>query len=476
MRLFTRTRLVAVALAGGGCALALGELLAPTACSSASGGGGTGTLNPAGPPIVIGVPNEETGSLMGNRRAFNTAVQLAEQQINASGGILGRQITFTVRDDTSTAAEATSVSEGLIAGGALALVGPGGSSLVAAVEPLAPKDSVVEVSASATAVSLTSDQSNSSGWFFRTVPNDSLQGKAVALFALNGPHPDAGSGQCHTMDVVHNTDAYGMPLAATLESVFKAAGGTVISDIGVNENAAGSYMTQVNQIVSMDKPDCLVLAVYAPVGDVFLQNLADAITASPGTLPQGFFVIATDGCYDNTFITGGSASHDASVDSWVNGSYPGAPPVYGTVAYTNNHQRKQYIDLLSLYVADIGLPTGASDMDPYTSTEYDAAVLIALAIQAAGSTSDPKAIQAAMFNVSHGKGSNAAPFGPAQLPEAIATLRTGGDINYQGASGDVDFSPSGDVISDFLVWQVQGGAFANHSSISDLALGTDGGS
>ena len=43
-----------------------------------------------------------------------------------------------------------------------------------------------------------------------------------------------------------------------------------------------------------------------------------------------------------------------------------------------------------------------TDLDPYTSSQYDAAILLALAIQAAGST-DGAAVQAAMFNVSRGK-------------------------------------------------------------------------
>jgi ABC-type branched-subunit amino acid transport system substrate-binding protein len=469
-----------LALTGALCVLGVVPAVAPFACSSGGGGGGgTGALSPAGTPLVIGVPNELTGSLEGTARAFNGAVQTAQQEINAAGGILGRQVTFAVKDDTSEPAEALSVAKGFVSGGAIGLIGPGGSSMVQSVEPFAAMSKVVEISASATAVSLTASQSNQTGFFFRTVPNDSLQGQAVALFALSGPG-DAGASACQTMVVVHNNDTYGIPLAQTLESVFTSKGGTVLADISIPENALASYNTsapnnQVAQVLAA-APQCLVLAVYAPAGDAFMQNLSDALPGgmnpmAPADWSKSFFVIATDGCYDPSFISGGNpGSMDASANSWVNGTYPGSPPLYGTVASTNDHDRQYYNQLEALYVADVGFAPGQTDMDPYTSTEYDAAVLIALAIQAAGSATDGAAIQKAMFAVSHGTTSNPTPFGPAQLPDAIATLRSGGDINYQGASGDVDFNAQGDVVSGYLVWRIQGNAFVSFTTIGESLL------
>jgi branched-chain amino acid transport system substrate-binding protein len=144
--------------------------------------------------------------------------------------------------------------------------------------------------------------------------------------------------------------------------------------------------------------------------------------------------------------------------------------MYGTVALTNDPSRPQYNDLVALYVAEVGLGAGKTDLDPYTSNQYDAAILTLLAMQAAGTTTDGAAIQKAMFAVSHGRGTSATPYGPADVGDAITALQQGHDINYQGASGDVDFDAQGDVVADFLVWQVQGTGFVNHDTISATLL------
>jgi ABC-type branched-subunit amino acid transport system substrate-binding protein len=109
-------------------------------------------------------------------------------------------------------------------------------------------------------------------------------------------------------------------------------------------------------------------------------------------------------------------------------------------------------------------------MDPYTSNEYDAAVLVALAIQQAGGLNDPLKIRDAMFGVSRGVTSSPAVFGPSQVAEALEAILQGQDINYNGASGHVDFTPSGDVVADFIVWQVNGGQFVTHARIPAAQL------
>jgi neutral amino acid transport system substrate-binding protein len=93
-------------------------------------------------------------------------------------------------------------------------------------------------------------------------------------------------------------------------------------------------------------------------------------------------------------------------------------------------------------------------------------------MEAAGSSTNGPAIQQAMFNVSRGKSCSATPYGPLDLGDALSAVAAGGDINYQGASGDVDFDDYGDVVGDFLVWQVQGSSFVNHTVISSTKLAT----
>ncbi len=45
------------------------------------------------------------------------------------------------------------------------------------------------------------------------------------------------------------------------------------------------------------------------------------------------------------------------------------------------------------------------------------------------------------------------PFTPAQVGEALLAIRQGQDIDYKGASGNVDIEPNGNVKSGFIVWE-----------------------
>ncbi len=453
---------------------------AAVGCGAAAAGGDGGNQDPAGLPIVIGASVSLTGALAGNARAETSGLLAAAAQINALGGILGRTVQVNAQDDTSLPQGATSVVMGLFnTTQATALIGPTGSAQVLAIEPYIMSNGFLDTSATATSAQLTQGYGPKTGIFFRTVPSDAYQAVAVALFAQQGPGGDPGKGGCETMDVVHNNDAYGNPLSQAIEAYFMAHGGTVPphGDFPVPENALSSYDSQITQLFK-DLPDCLVLAVYPPVAAQFMEDLSMSLTSvAPKGWSPTFFVIGTDGTYDPSLLTDGlSNPADPTSQSFVNGT--SGPPMYGTVAYTNNHDRPQYNELVTLYDAEVGLQPGQTDLDPYTSNVYDAIVLELLAMQAAGTT-HARPVQQAMFNVSRGKSCGATTYGPADLPAALAALQKGADINYQGASGNVDFDDYGDVIADFLVWQVQpsskapaGSAFVNHSVIASAALQT----
>jgi neutral amino acid transport system substrate-binding protein len=481
----TRPRAVGLALAAAGT---LGSLLvsllpatgslAASGCGTNAAGGGTGNQDPAGVPIVVGASLPLTGALSGNARALQGGLLAAVAQVNALGGILGRQVVINAQDDASIPSQASTVAMSLVSAQVLAMIGPTGSQQVSQILPYITMNGLLDVSATATSAALTSMYAPKQGVFFRTVPSDAYQAIAVALFAKEGPAGNAAKGGCRTMDVVHNADTYGDPLSKAIESYFTSHGGTVPpkGDFPVPENAQGNYNAQVAQVLK-DLPDCLVLAVYPPTAAQFMHNLSDALASgAPTGWSNDFFVIGTDGAYDPSLITDGLANpSDPTSQSWVNGTY--GPPVYGTVALTNDPTRPQYNELVSIYDAEVGLQPGQTDLDPYTANQYDAIVLELLAMEAAGTTTQPRAVQEAMFNVSRGKSCSATPYGPADLADAIAALQKQGDINYQGASGDVDFDDYGDVVANFLVWQVKpdksaatGSSFVNHTEISAMQL------
>jgi ABC-type branched-subunit amino acid transport system substrate-binding protein len=443
--------------------VASGAVAFDLACRAPADGGGDGGLNPAGPPIILGASMGITGGLSGNTRAFKGAIAVATQQINAAGGVLGRQVQFVIEDDESDPTYVTTAVNNLLADGAKAILGPGDSTQVTTVMPLLAMDQIVNVSATATSILLTQGQTAPNpGWFFRTVPNDSYQGKAVVEFALEGPNPDAGVAACRKMAIVYNQDAYGMPMDAIIEPAMTQAGGSIVASISVPEATLASYSMQAQQIVTAE-PDCMVMVVFAPTGAQLVHDVKAAITADTSYDWSKFFIIGTDGCYDPTFIVDGRQDPNNPMSPSV------VEGVYGTNADTAP-PTPEYSELQSLYDTQVGLQADQTDLDPYTSNEYDAAVLVALALQRAGGLSDPITFRNAMFAVSRGLTATPLVFGPSQVPQALQAVAQGQDVNYNGASGNVDFTPSGDVVADFIVWQVVGGQFVTHARIPAAQL------
>ena len=109
-----------------------------------------------------------------------------------------------------------------------------------------------------------------------------------------------------------------------------------------------------------------------------------------------------------------------------------------------------------MYNASFPLADGAIT-GQYVANIYDAAILSVLAIEQAGGVGSSSKIRDALFDVSSGGTS----FGPAQLDDALHAIRQGVDIDYDGASGSCDFDDNGNVVTNYIVWQVQNGAFSN---------------
>ena len=96
---------------------------------------------------------------------------------------------------------------------------------------------------------------------------------------------------------------------------------------------------------------------------------------------------------------------------------------------------------------------------PYAYQSYDAAAVLLLAMQAAGST-EPDVYKDYIDDVANEGGTK---IFAGQLSKGLRILKDGGKIDYVGASG-VEFSDSGDSIGDFqsvsfLNGQLQTGDF-----------------
>lgn len=457
-----RRRGVALAIAACAASYAAG-----VGCSTSSSPpqGTSSSTTAAGEPIVIGVSDSLTGGLKGIGTPLQSSIRVAEHYVNSLGGVLGRKLRFVVADDTSDeGAIARQTVQSLLAQGAVAVVGPNGSGQVSAVQDILFKAKVLQISATATSPDLSKLQPQHDRYFFRTVPPDDLQGKAVVRFAVLGPNGIAADGggavACKRLALFYYTNTYGTAMAQVIKDNFPSkSGGTIVADVKVATDVRSDYVAEVNAIVAT-RPDCLATIIYDDVGDVFMTNLKAAVMTPPPGWNPAFFVIGTDGVYTDAFIVNGRQNRaDANSPTVVE-------DVYGTNPDTNPPNRTQYNDFKGLFTAQYPL-VGVADIDPYTANQFDAAILIALAIEQAGTTTDPVKLRDALYAVSR-KDNKA--FGPGELVDALAAIRRGQPIHYTGASGDLELDDNGNVVAGYIVWHVKQGKFETlaHVKAGDL--------
>jgi branched-chain amino acid transport system substrate-binding protein len=461
-----------------GLVIAAGAALQMGACTSSNdtntsndaGAGASGDGSSSGNTITIGVSNSLTGGLKGIGGPLHNAWKVAEGYINAQGGVLGKTLKFQEIDDTSDDGNVIKgVANKLLGMNIAAVIGPNGSAQVKAVQDLFAAQKVIQISATATSTDLSTIQPLHDRYFFRTVPADSLQGRAVAKLASLGiagaGGADAGTGAadggappgaCQRLALFYYTNAYGTPMADVIKGIIPQS--EIVADVTVDSSVRADYSVEVGKIVAAN-PDCLAMVVYDDVGDKFLLQLRSALqVVAPAPLP--FLVMGTDGVYTSTFIASGrNDPSNSALPTAVEG-------VYGTNPDTNPPDSQDYAFFKNLYTAQFPLPAGQDDIDAYASNEFDAAILIALAIQQAGGTADKVKLRESLYAVAKGGKVH----GPGDFGTAIADIMAGTDIDYNGASGPVDLDDSGNSLSGYIFWKVVNGKFVTLKHVKAAEL------
>ena len=113
---------------------------------------------------------------------------------------------------------------------------------------------------------------------------------------------------------------------------------------------------------------------------------------------------------------------------------------------------------------------GAAFSSPFVREAFDAIIAIGLAAQAAGTNTDSAAIRDSLRGTSNAPGTV---YGPREddITAALAAVAAGDDIDYQGASGSVDFNDDGDITFGAIeVWRVDA---ANEEFVVDRRVSVD---
>jgi branched-chain amino acid transport system substrate-binding protein len=415
-------------------------------------------------PIVIGVSLGLTKDLETFAAPLRDAVRAAEGEINAAGGLLGRPVEFDIVDDQSNEEEfVKTVANDFVRKGVVAVIGPIGSQQVKQTHDIYKNAQIVQVTPSATSTDLEGLQPANDRWLFRTTPDDAFQGAAVIRFGqktprglgdAGAPSTDGGAAPtCSRMAILNIENAYGQSMADVIEKSWPAAQGgprAIAIRKQVPTDVKADYAAEVNEVIQTN-PECLVVISYEEIAAQFIRDFV----ANPGfqALKQnGFFFIGTDGVFTPGFLsrTLENPSNDTSLSFAENGIMFGTNPDTQPLS-------PEYQEFRTIYSSYFPL-RAAEDAPPFTSNTFDAAMLIAFAIQKAGTVDDRARIRDALKDVARPPGR---PLTPRQIGEALTELRNGGDIDYKGASGPLDIQEQGNVNAGFIIWELYRNGVSN---------------
>ncbi len=369
-----------------------------------------------GESVTLGALLPMTGDLQAYGETSRNGIQLAQQEINSDGGVMGNDLQIEVGDTQTKPQAGIDAAKKLVSvQGVSGIVGALSSGVTIPVaKSVTSKEKVPQISGASTSPTITNLDDND--FMFRTVPSDAFQGRALAEVVA-----DKGVSNVSVMYV--NND-YGEGLANSFADAFTSHDGTVHQQVAYEKGNA-SYRGDLSKAAG-DNTEALVLIGYPESGTTILRQAIEG-----GHFEQFVF---TDGLKAPEIIEAVGA--DALEGSF--GTAPESPDDTKAAKHFTEAYKGVY---------------GEVPPKPFINTAYDATYVLALAAHAAGST-DGTAVRDALRNVANPPGEKVV---PGEWAKAVKLIDEGKDINYQGASGPINFDDNGDVGGSFAHWEITDG-------------------
>ncbi|MCY4207141.1 MAG: ABC transporter substrate-binding protein [Roseovarius sp.] len=353
---------------------------------------GAGTALADGHEIKLGVILGYTGPIESLTPHMAGGAELAIAEVSDSGKLLGGKTVIPVRADSTCidSSAATAAAERLItADGIKGIMGADCSGVTGAIlTNIALPNGMVMISPSATSPGLSTVEDND--LFFRTAPSDARQGAVMTEILMEQGITEVA--------VSYVNNDYGKGLSDSFASAFDAAGGTITIN-AAHEDEKADYTSEVAALAAAGGQRLLVLGYYGSGGSGIIRAAIDSGAFDTFHLPDG--MIAED--IEENFGTEieGSTGQVPGTDS------PGAAKF-----------------------AELAAAGNVNPISPFTAESYDAAALIMLAMQAAGSA-EPGDYKDKVFEVANAPGEK---IFPGELGKALDIIAEGGNVDYVGAS------------------------------------------
>ena len=360
--------------------------------------------------VKLGVLFGFTGPIESLTPPMADGAELAIEEVNDSGALLGGRQVVAVRGDTTCidSAAAVAAAERLVTAERVnAIIGGDCSGVtIAMLQNVAKPNGIVMISPSATSPALSTIEDD--GLFFRTAPSDARQGEVVAAILQEMDIQEAA--------LTYTNNDYGKGLADSIAANVEMRGGTITMSTP-HEDGKGDYSAEVAALAAVGG-DILIVAGYLDQGG------------------KGIIQASLDsGAFDQFFLPDGMIG-----DSLVEAIGPDLNGSIGTVPGTDSPGAMRLEEML-------GMAAG-----PFVSEAYDAAALILLAMQAANSA-DSGAFKDHVMAVANAPGEQ---IFPGELAKGLGILADGGDIDYVGASA-VELVGAGESAGNYRQMAVEDG-------------------
>lgn len=375
--------------------------------------------------LRIGAILPYTGELAELGQPMIRALPMIVDQANACGGVDGENISLIVEDDRSQPEAATSAIAKLIEADQIDI------AVVGFVNPVAPtivdiavQNQIPIISPGSTSAVFTerAKQGAFNGFWARTVPSDTNQAIALARLAFER--------RIRRVALLSTDNDDGSSFESAFISAFEERGGIV-----VNKDNPARYDPAAENLRSAaldafayggDRATAVVAALDKRGGALLLRTgyeigVSDGMQLLiAGIIQPRLFLQSVGKAYDGRYILSGAT-----------GTIPGA----SGAAYD--------------YLSDLWKERDGKEPPVLVPQTWDAVALSILAAQAANST-DGLAIQAKLAEVANPPGIEVT-----NVCTGLKLLKEGQDINYQGASSNVDLDENGDVVGSYKVWLVK---------------------
>src|ERR1700756_5527741 len=207
----------------------------------------------------------EFGSLTGDNASFGTSqnngVQMAVEEINAAGGVLGKKIDLTVEDNMTKQGETTTIARKLISQDhVVAIIGEVASSKTLEAAPIAQAAKIPLIATAATNPKVT----QTGDYVFRVCFTDDFQAVVIARFVLE---------KLKAKNVAFMTDVkqdYSVGLTNIAKDYLAKNGGTIVKEQSYSSGDK-DFRAQLTDIKSAN-PEVIIITGYYPEASLIAKQ------------------------------------------------------------------------------------------------------------------------------------------------------------------------------------------------------------